>query len=127
MPLSPLFQPTDYAGLPGWCDDRQAQAFEAFRRSAGRIHVKPYRTGTLGVSADAFADAFSEAERAGTLSDAEARTFFERHFAPARIAPESGRGFVTGFYEPEVGASPTRTATHHVPLLARPADLVDVD
>ena len=34
---------------------------------------------------------------------AQARSFFERHFAPASIpAEDGGRGFVTGFYEPEV-------------------------
>ncbi len=80
-----------------------------------------------------------------------ARAFFERHFVPALIAsenlPESFRavalggqkgqipntvrlaqsGLVTGFYEPEVAASPVRTEKYTVPLLSRPPDLVDID
>ena len=59
---------------------------------------------------------------------AAARAFFERHFTPARILPERRMpGLVTGFYEPQVDASPVRTEEYSVPLLSRPADLVDVD
>ena len=51
-----------------------------------------------------------------------------RHFVPVRVEPEAGgQGFVTGFYEPEAEASPVRTERFTVPLLSRPADLVDVD
>jgi membrane-bound lytic murein transglycosylase A len=51
--------------------------------------------------------------------------FFERFFVPALIGAE--QGLVTGFYEPQVEASPVRTDTFQVPLLSRPADLVDID
>ena len=45
-----------------------------------------------------------------------------------RLESEAGgQGFVTGFYEPEAEASPVRTERFAVPLLSRPADLVDVD
>jgi membrane-bound lytic murein transglycosylase A len=55
----------------------------------------------------------------------QARRFFEEHFTPCRIMPEDGQsGFVTGFYEPEVTASPVCTGEFNVPLLARPDDLV---
>src|SRR6185369_496448 len=52
-----------------------------------------------------------------------ARQFFERWFVPHRIA---ARGFVTGYYEPEVEASRARTSRFAVPLYRRPDDLVDV-
>ncbi|WP_292586282.1 MltA domain-containing protein, partial [Mesorhizobium sp.] len=42
-------------------------------------------------------------------------------------ANPSGAGLVTGFYEPEAEASPVLTDRFTVPLLSRPADLVDVD
>lgn len=127
MALSPLFRPVTFAGLPGWKVDPKAEAFAAFRRSALRIHVKPYRTGALGVAADAFAEAYDAARRVEALDDAAAGEFFERHFVPAQVRPAEGTGLVTGFYEPEVEASPVRTPHHGVPLLARPDDLVDVD
>lgn len=76
---------------------------------------------------DAFAAAFAESQKVAFLGSAEARSFFERHFVPARVTAETGKGFVTGFYEPEVEASPIRTADFTVPLLSRPDDLVDLD
>jgi membrane-bound lytic murein transglycosylase A len=51
----------------------------------------------------------------------EARAFFERNFEPRRIAT---KGFVTGYYEPEVFGSLTPTREFSAPILARPADLV---
>ena len=56
---------------------------------------------------EAFARAYAEARSHDALSDADARAFFERHFVPALVRPDIGeRGFVTGFYEPVVEASP---------------------
>lgn len=127
MTLSPIFELKSFAELPGWKADRKAAAFAAFRRSAFRIHVKPYRTGSLGVDAEAFAAAYEAARCLEAPDDAEAGAFFEHHFVPAFVRPAEGSGFVTGFYEPEVEASPFRTARHGVPLLARPDDLVDID
>ncbi|TGV64485.1 transglycosylase, partial [Mesorhizobium sp. M2D.F.Ca.ET.160.01.1.1] len=100
----------------------------AFRRSAFHAPVKPYRTGSLGVDFNAFAEAYGEARAVSAPNRSEARSFFERHFAPALVMPDNGgSGLVTGFYEPQVEASPVRTAHFTVPLLSRPADLVDVD
>ena len=114
--------------LPGWRDDDHLAAFAAFRRSAFRVLTKSYRTGGLGVEASAFDAAFDEARRAPPAGPAAARLFFERHFAPARIESDAeGPGFVTGFYEPEVEASPVRTDRFPVPLLSRPADLVEIE
>lgn len=128
MPLASVFRPVGFADLAGWLEDDQQPAFEAFRRSAFHSLTKPYRSGALGVVSDAFADAYAEARERPALTSAEARDFFERHFCPALVKPEGREaGFVTGFYEPEVEASPLRTEIFRVPLLARPADLVDID
>lgn len=131
MPLSPLFRPVSFADLPGWADDDQLGAFEAFRRSAFHSLEKPYRTGSLGVSREAFDAAFDDSRETPAASSAQARAFFERHFAPALVSEwppgEAPAGFVTGFYEPVVAASAVRTENFSVPLLARPNDLVDID
>lgn len=128
MALSTLFVPVDFDALPGWRDDRQDLAFAAFRRSAFRAADKPYRSGSLGVGAEAFAPSYGEARSLGDLDAREARLFFERHFVPMAITPDGGgAGFVTGFYEPVVEASAVRTDRFRVPLLRRPDDLVDVD
>lgn len=128
MALSPLFRKISFDDLAGWQGDEKSAAYEAFRRSAFQSLVKPYRTGGLGVDFSAFAAAYDEARRTPALAGDAARAFFERHFVPHRISPEDGsQGFVTGFYEPEVEASPVRTDRFRVPLLSRPDDLVDVD
>ncbi|MGI6855607.1 murein transglycosylase A [Mesorhizobium sp. 1B3] len=128
MALPPLFRKISFDDMPGWREDDPAPAFAAFRRSAVRSLEKPYRTGTLGVEAQAFAAAFAEARAVPELGSAPARDFFERHFVPHAVKPDGrDRGFVTGFYEPEAEASPGRTGRFRFPLLARPSDLVDVD
>ncbi|UVK39636.1 murein transglycosylase A [Mesorhizobium sp. AR10] len=132
MSLSPLFVEKSFDDLPGWGDDDHLAAFAAFRRSAFHVLARPYRSGALGVDFTAFAEAYAQA-RAVSLPNRpsfsarnEARSFFERYFSPARIEAEDG-GLVTGFYEPEVEASPVRTDRFTVPLLSRPADLIDID
>lgn len=127
MSLSPLFIEKSFDDLPGWRDDDPLPAFEAFRRSAFHVPVKPYRSGALGVDFGAFVSAYAQARAAAPASRPEARAFFERHFVPMLVRPETGAGLVTGFYEPQVEASPVRTERFVVPLLSRPADLADVD
>ena len=127
-PFSAAFIPVEFGDLPGWAEDDQVPAFEAFRRSAFHVLKKPYRTGSLGVDFASFAPAYAEARSVDRPSHSQARAFFERHFFPARVSPgEAGSGQVTGFYEPQVQASPVRTKDFTVPLLARPSDLVDID
>jgi len=126
--LSPLFKPVLFDDLPGWRSDPMAAAFEAFRRSAGRFQVKPYRPGSLGISAGNFENAFGAALSRTALDDEAARQFFETWFVPFSVRSDNRpTGFVTGFYEPVVDASPNRTERYRFPVLSRPDDLVDVD
>ncbi|TIN18023.1 MAG: transglycosylase [Mesorhizobium sp.] len=134
MSLSPLFVEKSFGDLPGWGDDDHSAAFAAFQRSACHVLTKPYRSGALGVDFSAFAEAHADARsvspanRSSILDREEARAFFERHFVPVLIRAETGGpGLVTGFYEPQAEASPVRTERFTVPLLSRPADLVDID
>jgi membrane-bound lytic murein transglycosylase A len=126
--LSPILRQTAFDALPGWAADDPSSAFEAFRRSAFRVREKPYKTGSLGIEAGAFAEAQAEARAHPALEPEAARAFFERHFVPHLVAPDDRpKGFVTGFYEPVVEASPVRTEKFAVPFLSRPDDLVDLD
>jgi membrane-bound lytic murein transglycosylase A len=125
--LSPLLRPATFEELPGWRDDDKSAAFAAFRRSALHVPSKPYRTGSLGIDFDAFAEAYAAARAVAIAGPVDSQAFFEAHFTPVHVEPGTGgQGFVTGFYEPQAEASPVRTERFTVPLLARPADLVDV-
>ena len=127
MSLSSAFSEKTFDDLPGWNEDDHLAAFAAFRRSAFHAPVKPYRTGSLGLSFNAFTEAYAEARAVSEPNRSEARAFFERHFVPMLVRAENGVGLVTGFYEPEVEASPIRTERFVVPLLSRPRDLIDID
>lgn len=123
--LSALFTPTDFARIAGWADNEHAAAFAAFRLSALRAVEKPYRTGSLGVAAEAFEPAYAEARELRGPDRETARAFFERRFVACRVDTREP-GFVTAYYEPVVRASPERTDRYTVPLYRRPSDLVDV-
>lgn len=128
MSLSQSFRETSWSELPHWRDDTLGEAFGAFRRSAFHACDRTYRTGRLGVDFFAFSDAYKHARAANAATEADARQFFERHFVPCKVLPENDgdKGFVTGFYEPEVEASPVKTEHFKYPLLSRPHDLVDI-
>jgi membrane-bound lytic murein transglycosylase A len=124
--LSRLLTPVSFADCPGWRDDDHAAAFAAFRRSAFRILEKPYRSGSLGITFESLVPVFAAARDEPLLTREEARAFFEAHFHPCFIQPEnSERGFVTGFYEPEIAASPIKTGRFRIPFLRKPDDLDD--
>ena len=127
MPAGADLEPESFAALPGWTRDDHAAAHAAFRRSAYRALEKPYRTGSLGIDASAFAPAFEAARAMPAPTAAQARTFFETYFRPFRMRPRGGAGLVTGFYEPVARAAPVRTPEFAVPLYRRPDDLVDLD
>ncbi|MDQ0472526.1 murein transglycosylase A [Labrys wisconsinensis] len=120
-------EPVAFADLPGWAADDHGQAWRAWmascRASAGK--AAPSRAGR---PAPARLAALCRAGlRAGVRDAAAARRFFQRHFAAFRITPEGGAGFFTGYYEPEVVGSLTRSARFATPLYGRPADLVTFD
>ncbi len=114
----------DFSDIPSWSDDDHLAAFRAFCVGAEAIASTQPKTRALGVDGaglQRIAQAALAAQPIETSKDA--RYFFEKHFVPHRI---DAAGFVTGYFEPEVEASRTRTSRFAVPLLGRPSDLVDV-
>lgn len=65
----------------------------------------------------------------GTLSDREARQFFEQHFIPRQSVAKNGntQGLVTGYYEPLIHGSRTQSSGTQRPILATPNDMLTVD
>jgi membrane-bound lytic murein transglycosylase A len=119
-----LLRPVGFEALEGWAEDDYAAAFAAFLLSCRRALSHPPRRRGLGVDVDSLRQV---AEAALDLDDApplQARRFFEEHFRPMEVAAE---GFVTGYYEPELEASPCRTERFTVPLYRRPPDLAEID
>ncbi|BBK34681.1 membrane-bound lytic murein transglycosylase A [Stella humosa] len=124
--------PARFADLPGWTTDDQAQALPALRRSCERIAaVDPARpVGPEGVSGKAgdWRVVCTAAAQVPANDAAAARRFFETRFQPWRAADrDQTEGLFTGYYEPLLSGSRTRTQRFSTPLLRRPPDLVEVD
>src|SRR5688572_3902813 len=95
-----LLQPIGFSDIPGWADDDHSAALRAFRAGAGLIVKTPPKTRSLGIDGAGLTSAARLAlARPEELGGADARLFFEGNFCPHRIG---ARGFVTGYYEPEV-------------------------
>lgn len=126
--LPAVLKPLEYADLPGWAEDDHAAAFRAFRRGTTALAELPPKTRSLGVDAAALAALLVRSrEMHGGLSASDARHFFESAFRPFLVLPPTGSGFFTGYYEPVVEGSRTRSSRFNVPLYSTPPDLIDID
>lgn len=111
--------PATYSDLTGWADDRHDEALSALARSCARL------LSVAGNKADPWSRVCRRALDPNALLDrSAARRFFEANFSAYRLVPpNAGRGFLTGYYEPEIDGSLTPSAAFPVPLYRVPDDL----
>lgn len=121
-----VLEPVRFADLPGWAADDHARALATFRRSCGTISRKPDLVAPPRPMFVALRRICARAARLPKkVGDRAARAFFEKEFRPYSIAAlDRPAGFLTGYYEPEVEGSRTRSDAFATPLYARPKDLV---
>ncbi|MGO4871640.1 MAG: murein transglycosylase A [Roseiarcus sp.] len=124
--MAPRLRPVRFDDLAGFESDDVFAAFAAFARSAhalcaGAAPTRPARDPSPRLVAIA-----REALGAEITDAADARRFFAAHFQAFRVDSDAAdaTGFLTGYYEPLVKGSPTRTPEFAAPILARPCDLV---
>jgi len=117
-PREARFEAVPIAALPGWREATLAPSLQAFVRGCGR----------LGPS-HALRRACDAAVAVPTQDENAARAFFEAEFSVySIIAPDgASEGLVTGYYEPILDGSRTRSATHQHPVYGVPDDLVTVE
>jgi len=111
-----------FSDIPGWAEDDHAAAFTAFKRSCPWSVRVAARHDTQQRQALAWV-----CERAMALSQApegdQARDFFETYFTAYRVRPQTDRRLVTGYYEPEIAGSRTKTEKFNIPIYRPPDDL----
>lgn len=95
-----------------------AAALAAFRQSCPALVRREDRS---GLTRPGDWDAACAAATAAT----DPAGFFTAEFTPVAVA--AGAGFATGYYEPEIAGSRTRSPAYPVPLYRRPPDLVEAD
>lgn len=122
-------RPAAFSDLPGWQDDAPGAALPAVLRSCDRMGKLPPEKsvgndGAGGTVADWYAPC-SAARRLAAADHDGVRAFFENWFTPFLVT-NNGRsdGMFTGYFEPELDGSRTRTARYNIPLLGKPRDLV---
>lgn len=117
-PPARALQEADWSDLPGWAEADTGAAFTAFvtacRSLERQPRWKPACDATRGI---------------GEATPAALRAWFEARFRPwAAVNPDGGRsGLVTGYYEPILRGSRTRTAGYDQPVFGPPDDLVVVE
>ena len=100
-----------FSKIDGWQEDDHAAALTTFLRSCERAPAHPLIDGAewarlCGAAAAAF----------------DPRAFFEAAFVPV-VMRDGRKPLFTGYFEPELDASRTRTAHHSVPIYAAPEEL----
>jgi membrane-bound lytic murein transglycosylase A len=122
-------RPASFADLPRWQEDDPSSLAGAMRDCLVHLKsAKPYKTGSLGLTAGDLVSLLEQAAGLGDESPATWRSFFEATCEPFLIRRKDGeRGFVTAFFEPEVDVSAAPDDTFRFPFYRRPDDLVDVN
>ena len=120
-PFSRILQPANWTDLPGWKDDDLAAAWPAFIASCRGVASKPH-----GASWKRVCDL---ARAADGKSGNDPRRFFESQLKPYAIQAADGNagGLVTGYYEPLLRGSRTRTKGFEQPVRGVPEDLLTID
>lgn len=109
------FSAVSWQALPGWQEDDLAQAWSAWLRSCEVLRKRSGEINWCSVCAQV-------ANVSGRDSQA-IRRYFESNFQAYEIRNSSGSetGLITGYYEPLMDGSQTRTSTYNVPLYAYPS------
>lgn len=109
------FSAVSWQNLPGWQDDDLTQAWpawlkscEALRKRSADLNWRPACAQANGVSAG---------------NNQAIRRYFEGNFQVYEIRNSSGSdtGLITGYYEPVMNGSLTRSSTYTVPLYGYPS------
>jgi membrane-bound lytic murein transglycosylase A len=108
---------TGWQALPGWGFEDASEALNAFLQGCSVLNARPE---WQAVCARAPGVARNRAAVA---------QFFQDNFEPFQVvnADNSDTGIVTGYYEPLLRGSRTRTETFRYPLYGPPQDLITVD
>ncbi|WP_440983694.1 murein transglycosylase A [Shinella sumterensis] len=121
--------PARFSAIPGWDEDDPTALMAAMRRCRDHIRdVKPYKTGSLGITASELLSLLDAVVAEDPQGADAVRAFFEAHTIPFLIEKADGApGFVTAFYEPEVAVRAEPDAEYRYPFYRRPDDLVDIE
>lgn len=121
----PILDEASFDDMPGWDDDSVSIAYRLFAESCPwqSRRAEPYstRTGARVGDATSWKAVCGFTRDFQSPSDDEARAFFEQYFTPYRVTTSYNElGRLTGYYEPMINGSYTRTPRYNVPVYGVP-------
>jgi membrane-bound lytic murein transglycosylase A len=123
---------TKFVDVPGWVDDKLAEAVPSFLRSCAVLAKlrddQPVGANGHGGTARQWRKACAAAAKVPAGDDAAARRMFEAEFVPWIAAGRAGvEGKMTGYFVQEMRASRKRGGKYQTPVYGRPKDLVEIE
>jgi membrane-bound lytic murein transglycosylase A len=117
-PAAAAFAPSKWEMLPDWQALDLAPSWPALMQSCRALKSKPNWQAMC-----------ARAEQFGAADSSALRAFYEEWFTPYQVFNPDGsdQGMITGYYEPRLSGSRTRTARFRYPLYAAPDDLLQID
>ena len=114
-------QGAHWKDLPGWAEDDLTAAWPAFLQSCKALASRPQWL--------LWRAACEEARGLAANDTTTLRRFFESRFSPYLLTNPDGTtsGLVTGYYEPLLRGSRTRSSVFSQPVLGVPPDLLTID
>jgi membrane-bound lytic murein transglycosylase A len=111
-------EPVKFSALDGWIQDRHAEAWTGLLRSCSRLEYEPEWQGVC-----------TAARGLTRPTDAQARSFFENWFTPHPVfgRDRGQEGLITGYYEPLLFGSRSRSGRFRHPLYGKPPDLLTIE
>ncbi len=108
------FNAVSWQALPGWQEDDLSQAWSAWLKSCDVLRKRGGEVNWRQVC--------TQAASLSSRDPQAIRRYFESNFQAYEIRNNSGSetGLITGYYEPMMNGSQTRTSTYSVPLYAYP-------
>ena len=108
------FSAVSWQALPGWQEDDLSQAWPAWLKSCDALRKRSSEVNWREVC-----------NQTGGISSRDTsaiRSYFENYFQAYEVRNSSGSetGLITGYYEPVMNGSQTRTSLYNVPLYAYP-------
>jgi len=112
------FSAVSWQAIPGWQDDELAQAWPAWQKSCEGLLKRGSRNGDVN-----WRQVCVQAGNVSSRDTQAIRRYFENNFQAYEVRNNSGAdtGLITGYYEPVMNGSQTKTSAYGVPLYAYPA------
>lgn len=109
----------DWSKLPNWNGDNVAQALVGIQAQCP----------LMAKQQDSWKPICADVTEIANPTDSQARQFLQKHFVPHRIYGKYGKleGLITGYYEPILNGSLSKTEQYAYPIYAVPDDMLTIE